>query len=542
MANPFDRFDTPAVKTVSNPFDRFDAAVPAPVSASPPPAAAPMSRLDRFGTGIADPIQGGAQLLAHALPTPVAEGITRANNWLAEHGVPVAEIPAGGLDQMIRSREASIKAGEKAAGVNGTDWYRLAGNVLSPANWAAARLRNPLVAGVTSGILTPVTEGDFWEQKAEQAGIGGAVGVAGNALSKAGAPVLKKSADLLRKEGVELTPGQMAGGRVKTAEDKLTSVPLTGDAIASAQRRAMDTFNRAAINRTLDPIGQKLPNNLVAGRGAITYAGDKIGAAYDKILPQTHLKLDPQFLNDIQGLRSLTSYMPPAQQSQFLKILNDRVIQRFTGRGGMDGRTLQQIRSELRNFARAYQRSPDAAQRQLGDVVATVDLHLGQALERQNPAQAKALKAADSAYARLVRVENAAGRRSISEGHFTPGDLLASIRGADGSVRHRAFSRGDGLMQDLAEAAQNVIGNRYPDSGSIGRLLATEGAAYMLGHPGAIVGLAAGAIPYTRPATNLLQKYAAPAGPTRNYLAQAVRRWAPLLTPAAQSAANGLIQ
>lgn len=494
-----------------------------------------------FGTGLRDPVEGGAQLLSHMVPSPVERLVNQANNWLADKTGLVAKLPEGGMDEYERQREASIQAAR--GGDTGPDWARTAGNVA--ASLPLGRLGGPLAGGAT-GALQPVTEGDFWSGKAKQVAEGvvagsAASGIAG-VVARAAAPVLRNAARVLVDEGVTLTPGQVAGGAAKAAEDKATSIPILGDAIAAAQRRSIDTFNRAAINRTLEPIGQRLPRNLVAGREAIAHAGDRIGEVYDRVLPTVQFQLDHQFANDVQSLNSLASYMPPAQRQQFASILKDRVVGRLTGRGGMDGSTTQQVRSELRNFVRNYRSSSDAAQRQLADAVATLDLHLGDAVARQNPAQAAALRAADEAYARLVRVEGAAGRRAISEGRFTPGDLLASIKSGDSSVRHRAFARGDALMQDLAEAAQNVIGNRYPDSGTTGRALFAGGLATALGHPGAVVGLGAGALPYTPPMTNLLRQYLATTpGPGRNALASLVRQGGQYAAPAAALGAQSLV-
>ena len=50
-------------------------------------------------------------------------------------------------------------------------------------------------------------------------------------------------------EGIGLTPGQNAGGWLKSMEDKATSIPLVGDVINSARRRGLTEFNAAAIER-----------------------------------------------------------------------------------------------------------------------------------------------------------------------------------------------------------------------------------------------------------------------------------------------------
>src|SRR5512139_2637724 len=69
-----------------------------------------MSAVERFGMGMADPIQGGAQLLTKLLPDSVVQAGNAANNWLADKTGLVARLPEGGVDQQTREREAAYNA------------------------------------------------------------------------------------------------------------------------------------------------------------------------------------------------------------------------------------------------------------------------------------------------------------------------------------------------------------------------------------------------------------------------------------------------
>lgn len=95
---------------------------------------------------------------------------------------------------------------------------------------------------------------------------------------------LSPQAQLLADEGVTLTPGQIKGGAVQRAEDAATSLPVLGDAIKSAQRKGIESFDAAALNRALEPIGAKLPGHL-KGNQAVEYTYGKLGDAYDSLLP-----------------------------------------------------------------------------------------------------------------------------------------------------------------------------------------------------------------------------------------------------------------
>jgi hypothetical protein len=130
------------------------------------------------------------------------------------------------------------------------------------------------------------------------------------------------------------------------------------------------------------------------------------------------------------------------------------------------------------------------------------------------------MKAADTAYANLVRVEGASKNALQSGGLFTPGQLGSAVRQADQSVRDRATARGTALMQDLAGAGQSVLGNKVPNSATADRLMLGAGGlgAYAL-NPAIPAGLLGGAGLYTSPIQSLLRG----AVTARPQAAQAVR-------------------
>lgn len=147
----------------------------------------PLSRMEKFGKGITDPIAGGAQLLTNMLPKSVVDAGNAANNWLADKTGLVARLPEGGVDQQVRDQEAAYEARRKAQGESGFDGYRMLGNVASPVNLAmaaripaaataAGRIGLGAAAGAAGGALAPVSEGDFTDEKLKQVGTGAVVG------------------------------------------------------------------------------------------------------------------------------------------------------------------------------------------------------------------------------------------------------------------------------------------------------------------------------------------------------------------------------
>ena len=111
------------------------------------------------------------------------------------------------------------------------------------------------------------------------------------------------------------------------------------------------------------------------------------------------------------------------------------------------------------------------------------------------------MKAANTAWANFVRVRDASARIGAKEGVATPAQMLSAVRSQDKSAGKSAFSKGDALLQDLAEPAKNVLPTTIPDSGTAGRTLMAllgYGAGTAAIGPGLIAGGVAGALPYTK--------------------------------------------
>jgi hypothetical protein len=159
-----------------------------PGAPQPEPAAQPASALERFGSGLADPFVGFTQAATHLIPKPVGDLLEKANDWIADEvGEPRSPrnlFTAQGVDQAVEKREKEIAKGSP----KGTDWWRVAGEVASPANYAAParllgemnavrRIGSGVLQGAVTGGLQPVdSQGHFWDKKEAQAAIGGTVG------------------------------------------------------------------------------------------------------------------------------------------------------------------------------------------------------------------------------------------------------------------------------------------------------------------------------------------------------------------------------
>lgn len=506
---------------------------------------------DRTLRGLRDPIDGGAQLLTKMLPSSVVSAGNSLNNWLADKTGLVGRLPEGGVDQQVRGNEAAYQAA-RGDNANSFDGMRLLGNVVNPANLAlasrlpaatslAGRALTGGVGGALTSALNPVTEGDYWTEKAKQVGTGAALGAAVPAVTGSLARVVSPKASLnpdvqmLRNEGVTPTIGQALGGRWNAAEEKAMSLPLMGDMIAVARGKSREEFNNAAINRATAPIQQRVAGS---GQDAVREAGDLVSAAYDRA--RSMLKafpVDAQARQELSSLQALAQGLPRAERNTINSYFND-----YLGNNALTAETFKILDSKLSKDIARFSGSSDAYQQQVGEALKTAQKSITDSAMRANPQAAALMAQADKGWANLVRVEGAAKLAHNAGGVFTPAQLAGGVRGADNSLRDRATARGTALMQDLSRAGQNVLGNKVPDSGTAGRV-ALGSAAFGSGllDPTFLATMLTGAGMYTGPMRSLLSGAVTARPQSAQALANAVRQSSPLLIPAGAQAGLSLL-
>lgn len=528
------------------------------MSNGPRPGATPAQRIQssipgRVLQGMRDPVDAVTQMGMRAIPNGVINGVNSATRFV--NGLPVigpvtkalGMVPAtqAGLDQQIRDNEAQYQASRAATGSGGIDFARLGGNILAtlpavgaslPATGASmlARVGTGIASGAAFGGLQPVTEGNFGAEKLKQMGVGGGTGAGGAMLGGALARLVSPNASTnpqvqtLLNAGITPTPGQMLGGIAQRTEDKLTSVPILGDAIVAARRRGIDEFNTAALNRAGAPVGTQVT---ATGREGMQQVQTAIGNAYDNIVPRLTFRADNVFNQELQQIRQMGQILPPPQAHQLNTILRDKVLGKLTPQGAATGQNYREIEQELGRLASQYRSAADVDQRQLGAALGELQNSLRANLTRSNPAEAAELGRINEAYSNLVRLQRAAGGAGADTGVFTPAQLAASVRQSDSTVRKNAYARGDALMQDLSDAGKSVMSSRIPDSGTAGRAMAAGlgGAGAGLFAPNLLLGVGAATIPYL-PYTNRLTAMALGMRPqAAQGIANQIRRVGPAL-------------
>lgn len=501
--------------------------------------------------GLEDIPEGGAQLLAHG----------------AAAVVPQAQPLATGMDQFISGRETSYGKNFPGGQPPSFDIGRGIGNMIGGAPVAAVmpgaaaeslgvRLLSAIGGGVLTGAMQPASGTNFWTQKGKQAlagGIGGAAGpLATGAVARTVLPNAATNADLQLLRGAGVTPslGQTAGGWLNRFEQSLTGIPGTGDMISNARRGGVESFNRAMVNSALSPIDESINAGTKIGRAAINEMHTKIGEAYDNLLPKMVWQSDEPFMQSFGQIRSdLFSTVPQTEQAQFDSNIR-RVFNFNKASGGlMSGQAFKDSESELGTLAKEFMGSTDPNQRALGKAFKDVQFEMRNALTRSNPQYAPELANINAAYARSQAVEGAAGMLGAKDGIFSPAQYANAVRSQSRRVSKSAYARGTAAGQNFSDAAQSVLGNTVPDSGTPSRMFAAmampvaSGAIpygeYLLPFTGAnVVGMGA----YTRPVQGLLSNLLAARPNAAVPLAKAVRAMTPAATAFGGALAGQQIQ
>jgi hypothetical protein len=461
--------------------------------------------------------------------TPVDAGLPQGLSYTPSPGATMGAPISGGLGQPRATySQPAVKTKGQQFVEDTPSITGAAGYVLSQGGTRSGNAKGDVLQGAMAA-------GDAY------AGLGPAAGAAGKVASKAAETAGEATGKLARgllhpteaaqaliDAGIDLPLGSMKGGFWKAAEEKTSSIPITGDFIRSAARRTLDSWNRVTIDQILDPIGKSLDKSAKVGSGLVENAGKKLDEAYEAVHKQVSFKPDPIFGQVGQAL--IKSYMDGGMIAQadiprMNAVLKKHVLDELfdirgssvPGKGSvavpktLTGERLQRVRSELKAVAKKFSSSGNMSEQEIGHALQDMNALVGETLARQHPKVAERLKAVDLAYAKLVRVQEAAASKSTSAGEFTPADLLRSIKRNEGGVRNKTFAEGGGLMQTWATNSQEALAHVVANSGTVDRglwasLLLGEGfgvyGVTSLGAPHylAPVALAATSAPWTKSA------------------------------------------
>lgn len=459
--------------------------------AAPAPGATWTNKLQRLAVGAAEPAAGLAQLAAHVT------GV----------GTETADAAAAGLDQYYQGLR-------EKGGLTPESWdlWGGAGNIMSPVNYvpgAAAGKAASLarigaeglgnmaaragIYGATSGASQPVPDagsGNYAASKALQTGLGtvagAGAGVAGGLAAHAISPLVSRTAEQMPRVDGLLTPeakhalavqdlvtggaepliGQTLGGNFRRAEEVLSRAPFAGQSVVNAEERVLGTYNRGAYDKSLKPIGKKLPSDVEMGHPAFAEAEKLVSAAYDEVHPKISVVPDVPLLDGLQRRVAKAAQLGPGKTEQLQAIVDGQIMGKIAGNDGkLSGKSVQSITSELGQLSREMLASSHYDDRALGRAVGGVREEFADAIARQNPEQAPALKRANESWRLLMTLEKPVGATASSArgGVFTPTQLDIGSKAADTSRRR---ARASAVYQDWAESGRKVLSNKMPNSGT----------------------------------------------------------------------------
>lgn len=421
-----------------------------------------------FKQGLLDPFRGGAQLVAQTL------GGLGSDYFKGE---------AARMGESVRAQEAEYQQQRAAAGQEGFDVSRLMGNIVNPANLlpvvGASPAAKAISGGAVAGAFQPVlSEGDFAEEKAKQAGAGAIGGYLGAKAVTVGGKVLNplttKAEQTMRDLGVKLTPGQTAGGQFNDIESFAASVPLVGTYISDARERAIYSFNKGVINKALAKVGEKIPEDVI-GRDAVQFVNSVVDDKYTKVLSKMSFKLDfPTYTGILKASKIPTSSADRVRVNDELQAI---VFNRLPKGEAIPGETYKQIESQLRQRADQLNRGTISDQ-DVGAALREASMSLKEGLRKQNPKYNSELRRIDSAYGDISVMKTAAANSGAENGVFTPRQYKTAVRQSDRTKNKNLFAAGTARGQDVAESAVATMESRQTDSNLAGRIALSNVGGY----------------------------------------------------------------
>lgn len=311
-----------------------------------------------------------------------------------------------------------------------------------------------------------------------------------------------RQVQLLEKEGIPTTIGQKIGGTSRVTESKLTSTPAVGDLIGWRQSQGIDKLNLAAYQRALAPIGEK-PSGKIGFEG-VEEVHSKLSNAYQDLAGKMNFKPDAQFGSDLQNIRTMVDELTEQYAGLYDKLINRIVTSRATPQGNMSGETLKSVESSLGKEISLLRSKGGYEHTKIADALESTQSSIRENLARQNPEWAKKLQKVNEGWSNYAIIRDATSTATGRKGGaFTPANLASAVsanvkRQAGQTVGKARISEGRANMQDLSSAAENVLAQAYPDSGTAGRTLPWLGAMAAGG-----TGMATGTAPFMAGAAGL---------------------------------------
>lgn len=356
---------------------------------------------------------------------------------------------------------------------------------------AASKLLSsvPVRAALEGGAMGAVSAqpGERGEGAAAGALAGYGFSKAGQALRRTYKGIVQptRAAQALRREGVDLTVGQMApSSAIGQFEEAGQSAGGIGPSLRAQRELGRESWQDAVMKKTAPPGGAvppRSPTNSVPDRLAATYK--QFEEPYqnavkgETVYPAAH-RQPANLSTPLQrtaggkpGAFDLALMDPLVDDATKLRVKNflDNQLSMLPGGATHPGvlqkvpaETLQKIRSNIRAAVRQRASSGDIDGAAL---LSNAEKQVTAALETQlSPAKGALLKATDRQYARYKTVEGASARAADSPGSFTPAQLGAEVKS---NMDKGFYGRGGGGdLRRLAANGRAVLDTKSPPTGA----------------------------------------------------------------------------
>jgi hypothetical protein len=342
-------------------------------------------------------------------------------------------------------------------------------------------------AGI-SAALAPENRGE-----AAQWGAGGAV--AGRVLSKAlrGAKPGPEAQKLL-DQGITPTYGQVMGekgaiGRgIRSVEEQVEGIPILGSLLQNQKGAAREAFQKATRQAALPP---GLPK-----AETIDELSSGFRKAYEDTLSSAKVPITVPSIDDL-----LDGIDVPGATKKMYKQASTFLQDLLPSGDQMTAKAAQQVESKLKARAFQYKGSIDPSQREQGYLMEQIAGNFAEHWRGQLDAvTGKSIAEIDRQFSQFMPVRRAAGKALTEPASYTPKVLLRAIRQGDRSVDKTRFTKGGLPQQELAQAAETVLGSKSLDPGALRGTIGGIGALGSLAvhTPAALIGLGAATV-YSTP-------------------------------------------
>jgi|TARA_R110000803_G_C11979429_1_gene320554 hypothetical protein len=346
------------------------------------------------------------------------------------------------------------------------------------------------------------------------AGLGG---VGSKLISGAGKVIAPKVSNLVKKtmsRGNNLTPGQMFGGIANTLEQKFGSV-IPG--IKTARSRTIEKFNKEVAEDILKPIGVVLPPSIKSNSQASQFITKEISKSYNDAYNGMKLNMTPEFKQSLKEVVKNSGLIGKSKQklnSEINKIINTINNKSVKGSGknkktiinGIKGENIKNVSKNIKQRIAAFRKSTNTDESPLENPLRDVATIFKNNMVKQNPINGKKLLDTDAVYGKVVSFQTAVGK-GTKTGLFSPNQLnLSATEGANAISKRISKANQTGVLQKIANEAEEVLGDFVPDSGTAGNLAINSVVAGFI-DPLVLGGFLTAEMAYSKPIIKLVNQY-----------------------------------